>query len=402
MNKALTFFALYVAQSIPMSLISTLLPVLMRQGEFSLTTIGMLQLIKLPWILKLLWAPLVDRHTSDLKSYKRWIWASEIAYALCILAVAFLSLEVHFELILCLVVLAFVASATQDIATDALTSRAFGGDNISANRLQSMGQFAGTLIGGGLLMMLYRFLGWTPLFILMACLVLILLIPLQFYRRELATDSQSSEVISGKSIGWGDIISFFAQREAPKRCGLLLLFNAGLVGTMAMMKPYLVDLSYSLQEIGLLFSIYGACCGFVASWLAGRYLRRMPRPKALRLSAMFIAFASGLIALVAHLGLFSLGFVMLSLMALWGAYGLGTVMIYALAMDYVRPGREGTDFTLQIVLLHLSSVVVASLSGKLSQSLGYTMFFTLEFGLSLLALLYAYRFTDDRPNQQIQ
>ena len=55
-----------------MSLFSTLLPVLMRQGNFSLSTIGLLQLIKLPWILKVFWAPFVDKRTSDLGSYKSW------------------------------------------------------------------------------------------------------------------------------------------------------------------------------------------------------------------------------------------------------------------------------------------------------------------------------------------
>ena len=60
-KKLLTFFCLYIAQTIPMSFFSTVIPVMMRQENFSLSTIGLLQLIKLPWILKFLWSPLVDR-----------------------------------------------------------------------------------------------------------------------------------------------------------------------------------------------------------------------------------------------------------------------------------------------------------------------------------------------------
>ena len=48
-----TFFFLYVAQSIPSSFLSTALQVLMRENHFSLSDIGLLQLVKLPWILKL-------------------------------------------------------------------------------------------------------------------------------------------------------------------------------------------------------------------------------------------------------------------------------------------------------------------------------------------------------------
>ncbi len=50
-----TFFCLYIAQTIPMSFFSTVIPVMMRQENFSLSAIGLLQLIKLPWILKFLW-----------------------------------------------------------------------------------------------------------------------------------------------------------------------------------------------------------------------------------------------------------------------------------------------------------------------------------------------------------
>lgn len=400
-HKQLTFFSLYVAQSIPMSLISTLLPVVMRQQHFSLATIGLLQLVKLPWILKLLWAPIIDKHSDSLTSYKRWIWGSEICYALCLILVAFLRLELHFPLLLALVVLAFVCSATQDIATDALTSRSFGQDTVRANRLQAMGQFAGTILGGGVLMLVYTYLGWTLLFALLALVVLVLLIPLQLYHEALSP----RELSSGRpapSVGLGSIASFFRRSGIRSHSLMLILFNAGLVGTMAMLKPYLVDAGYSLGNIAWLFSLYGAGCGFAASFLAGRYLRRMSRAKGLYLTAGIIVLAALVVALLAQAGQTGLWAVMLSLGAVWSAYGAGTVMLYSVAMDNVRPGSEGTDFTLQIVLLHLSSLVVASLSGKLSGALGYVPFFYIELALALVSLLYIYYRYYARPHKQIQ
>lgn len=399
-HKQLTFFSLYVAQSVPMSLISTLLPVLMRQQNFSLTAIGLLQLVKLPWVLKLFWAPLVDRYTDSLDSYKRWIWGSEICYALCLLLVALLQLDIHFPLVLVLVILSFACSATQDIATDALTSRSFGADTVQANRLQAMGQFAGTLLGGGLLMIAYTYLGWTLLFLLLAFVVLIFLVPLQYYRRPI-TARRPEGARDSHRVDWGCIASFFRRPGAIKHSVLLLLFNAGLVGTMAMMKPYLVDVGYDLGKIAWLFSLYGASCGFVASFLAGSYLKRLPRRRALILTALFVVVVAIIVAFWASCQLVALWAVMLSLGALWAAYGVGTVMIYSVAMDFVRSGSEGTDFTLQIVLLHLGSLVVASLSGKLAAFLGYIPFFYLELALALVSLLYVYYCYDARPDKQI-
>ncbi|MBZ0243989.1 MAG: MFS transporter, partial [Bacteroidales bacterium] len=89
-------FSLYIAQSVPMSFFSTVVPVIMRQENYSLESIGLLQLVKLPWILKFLWAPLVDNNASTMRQYKRWIYLSELFYALIILHIGFFSLQTDF------------------------------------------------------------------------------------------------------------------------------------------------------------------------------------------------------------------------------------------------------------------------------------------------------------------
>ena len=120
-----TFFCLYIAQSIPMSFFSTVLPVIMRQQNFSLELIAMLQFLKLPWILKFLWSPFIDRTSTRLNHYKRWIFSSEMIYAAIILTVSFLDFQVTPLLIIGLIFCSFIASATQDIATDALAVISF-------------------------------------------------------------------------------------------------------------------------------------------------------------------------------------------------------------------------------------------------------------------------------------
>ena len=117
-QKFPVLFSLYIAQSVPMSFFSTVVPVIMRQEQYSLESIGLLQLVKLPWILKFLWAPFVDSHTQTGKQIRRWIVLSEVFYAVVIVGIGFLNLQTDFTLIIILMVIAFIASATQDIATD--------------------------------------------------------------------------------------------------------------------------------------------------------------------------------------------------------------------------------------------------------------------------------------------
>ena len=89
LNKYGTLLSLYLAQSIPMSFFSTVIPVIMRMESYSLEPIGYIQLIKLPWILKMLWAPLVDKTSKNKRHYRRWIILSEAFYALIILITSY-------------------------------------------------------------------------------------------------------------------------------------------------------------------------------------------------------------------------------------------------------------------------------------------------------------------------
>jgi len=79
---------------------------------------------------------------------------------------------------------------------------------------------------------------------------------------------------------------------------------------------------------------------------------------------------------------------------IWGTYGLLTVAIYTTSMDHVRPGREGTDFTIQIVITHLSGLIIAVMSGKIADSFTYSGLFFVEALLSVatfVALFFLYR-----------
>ena len=114
------FFCLYIAQSIPSSFFATALQVMMREANYSLATIGLLQLVKLPWVVKFLWSPLVDRHCLTGRDFRRCIVVSEIVYAIFIILAGHLNVTDNLYLIIFMVMLSLVASATQDIATDAL------------------------------------------------------------------------------------------------------------------------------------------------------------------------------------------------------------------------------------------------------------------------------------------
>lgn len=395
-QKYPVLFSLYIAQSIPMSFFSTVVPVIMRQEKYSLQAIGLLQLVKLPWILKFLWAPVVDNHGRTTKQLRNWIIFSELFYALVILSIGLFSLQTDFKLIVILMVIAFIASATQDIAVDIFAILQLKPSERSiGNSMQSAGSFVGSLFGTGILLIAYHYFGWTNLLLLLAVFVIFAIIPLLIYRRPVDTANEKPAAVSLK-----DIYLFFSEKGKLSQVLILIFYYSGIIGILTLLKPYLVDLGYDVKQIGFMSGIFGTSTAAIAALSGGFIVKKAGR------KISFFVFL--LISLSAALWFFvmsgskpSTSAVYTGIALLWGAYGLSTVAIYTRSMDLVRKGREGTDFTIQIVITHLSSLIIAVVSGKLGDILGYRGFFAIEVAMcliTLMVLIYAFRKKNENGN----
>jgi MFS family permease len=377
-----TLFSLYIAQSIPMSFFSTVVPVIMRQENYSLESIGLLQLVKLPWILKFLWAPLVDNNATDRKQLRRWIILSELFYAFVILSISLFSLQTDFKLIVALMVIAFIASATQDIATDIFAIRVLRPEEKSiGNGIQSGGSFIGSLFGTGVLLLAYHYLGWQYLLWILAAFVVFAIAPLLIYKPE--SDLKIVNKVRVKPI---DILLFFKEKLARKRLLVLVFYYSGLIGILAMLKPYMVDLGYNVKEIGFMSGIVGTAVAATCALLGGFIVKFIGRKPAIYLFAL-INLSVGIFFYYLSMQSPSILELYTGICLLWGAYGLSTVIIYTTSMDAVRPNSAGTDFTVQIVITHLSSMLIAIFSGKIGDMIGYNGLFGIEALMSVIAVM---------------
>lgn len=380
-QKFPTLFSLYIAQSVPMSFFSTVVPVIMRQEHYSLESIGLLQLIKLPWIFKFLWAPIVDNNAATGKQLRRWIVLSEIFYAVIIVAVGFLNLQTDFKLIITLIVMAFIASGTQDIATDVFAIRVLkGNEKCTGNGIQSAGSFIGSLFGTGVLLLAYYYFGWQALLWLLAAFVIIAVVPVCLYKPDIDIDKQNK-----RKVNIADIFGFFCNVKTLKRIPLLLLYYSGIIGILTMLKPYLVDLGYNVKQIGFMSGIVGTSVATLAALISGVIISKIGRTKSIYLFAFINLFAAFYFFTISKQPP-TLAALYAAIALVWGAYGLSTVIIYTTSMDAVRHSSQGTDFTLQIVLTHFGSLIISVLSGKVGDNFGYRGVFTAEIVLCLITI----------------
>ena len=369
------FFSLYIAQAVPMSFFTTALQVIMREQAVPLSIIGLLQVIKLPWILKVFWAPAVDRHCNTIRDYKRTIVGVEIVYALLVLLTSIFNLGAivpsSFHFLIVIILLALMASATQDIATDALAIRTSSHKQRGLlNSMQSMGSFGGSLLGSGVLLMVLHKYGWSRVAQCLSVFVLIALIPLLLQR---AT--------------WKDFGLFFRQKGISRQVIFLVLYYTGIIGVMSMLKPFMVDLGYSMKEIGFLCGIVGIGSAFVMAYPAGLFVRRWGY-KRMRVVFAFIMFLATISFVLLSLSHPTTLLLTLAIIVLWGSYGMGTVVVYTSSMQHVRAGREGTDFTVQTVITHLMGILISIICGIIANSIGYTGMFALQGAIALASFFY--------------
>ena len=245
-----------------------------------------------------------------------------------------------------------------------------------------MGSFAGAMLGGGALLLLFKQIGWNSLLPCLAIFVIIALAPLLF-NKEIAIKEKSPAQKAKRM----DFYYFFTQKGIWKQIVFLFLYYAGLIGILAMLKPYMVDLGYNMQEIGIMSGVAGTSVAFASSFAGGFILRRIGRYRSRILFSVCILLATLYFMCLSYCTPTTL-MLYIGIFLLWGSYGMATIVVYTTAMDSVREGREGTDFTIQTVITHLSGMCMAIVSGKIGDHAGYHGVFLFEVVLATTSLLF--------------
>src|SRR5437899_11081315 len=113
-KKLLWISILYFAEGLPFGIVYDVLPVYFRQNGVSLKDIGFMFFLTLPWTVKVLWSPLIDRFGER----RTWVTLCCAAMASVMIAVPLFEASQP-TLMLWLVLLAFtLASSTQVTALD--------------------------------------------------------------------------------------------------------------------------------------------------------------------------------------------------------------------------------------------------------------------------------------------
>ena len=383
-SKFAILWSLYFVQGLPYGFMVTALPVYLRGAGMSLTGIGLASWLAVPWMLKFLWAPLVDRYGGGrFGRRKSWILPLQALLALVCLTAGFVSPEEGVAPLLVLVLAMNFFAATLDIAVDGLAVDLLQAEELGkGNIAQVVGFKVGILTGGGLLVWASATIGWRGLFMAMAALIAVVALFTLRYREPVRADSGSI----------GSLIEVLtALRRAlfqPRTFWLLLFiasYKAGESMADTMLRPFFVDAGFTSGQIGLWVGTWGMVFSIAGSFFGGTLASRIPI-----YSALVITAALRIVPLVGLWWVSSGPITEAMAIAITGSLeffsGALTPAVFAFMMSRVDRKIGASHYTLLAAVEVGGKLVSGSMSGKIADSSSYSTVFGLAVLLSIALL----------------
>ena len=385
MNSPLKWFALislYLVQGLPHGFFGQAMPVLLREQGVDLKSIGLLSLVALPWALKFIWAPVLDRVSIIPGEYRRsWILAMNHTAVLVLIALSFVPLPWLTSdgvLALALVLMAVnLLTATQDIATDAVAVENLKpAERGLGNGIQVGGYRVGMVLAGGVLLSFFNHLGWQFSLLSVAALMFVGSLPLYFLKPRAHTKAEQDI--------WTQWSGFFRLDSPWLWLALIAFYKFGDAYGTQMIRPYLSDMGISLEQMGALLGIGGFIAGLSGALLGGWLAGRFPRATALMLFLALETCAMLGYTLVSEGEIVT---VWLAVIAEHVAGGMATAALFTVMMDRCREHSEGADYAFQSCVVIITGMVAGALSGYSATHLGYVGHFSVAALLCAAAIV---------------
>ncbi|CAM5115337.1 unnamed protein product [Natator depressus] len=267
-SKYVLLGGLYFVQGMPYGLQSGLLPIYLRSVGLSFSKISLAKMLYLPWILKMLWAPLVDQYHTK----QTWLVLSMSGLVLACLACATMSPETNFLPVAAMLLLMNFFASVQDIAVDGVAIGLLWQDEIGyGNTIQVVAYKLGSVLAGGGLLTLMHLLGWGVLFLLLAIIYLLAILYVWSAPElwlTLGRPSQDGQPRTRTFNPWRILQELLRVPGTLWTTGFVFLYKLGEQGTTTMFPLFLLDHGFSTQQLGfwngvvaMVFSITGSSLG---------------------------------------------------------------------------------------------------------------------------------------------
>jgi PAT family beta-lactamase induction signal transducer AmpG len=369
------------ASGLPLALTSGTLQAWLTVAGLDLKTIGIFTLVGLPYTLKFLWAPLMDRLVPPWLGRRRgWMLVTQISVALGLAAMAVTGPGQRPEILGALALVVAFLAASLDIVFDAYrTDVLLGPERGFGVAVWVNGYRCALLLASAGALLLADRIGWQMTYLLLAALMLAGVVTTLISPEPSEPGTPPASL--AEAVG-GPLKEFFTRPGVVGLLALIVLYKVGDAVAASLQTAFLIGgLGFSVSEVGYVkglgigATLIGALAGGVAMAKLGMF----------RSLLLF-----GLLQAVSNLGFMWLAWMGKSYAALMASVlienvtgGMGTVAFVALIMSLCDHRYTATQFALLSSLEALGRVFSGRPSAELVEMVGWAQFFFWSFLIAL-------------------
>ncbi|MEO8338407.1 MAG: MFS transporter [Nitrospirota bacterium] len=369
------------ASGLPLALTSGTLQAWLTVAGLDLKTIGIFTLVGLPYTVKFLWAPLMDRLVPPWLGRRRgWMLVTQMSVALGLAAMAVTGPGQRPEILGALALVVAFLSASLDIVFDAYrtdvllhSERGFGAAVwVNGYRCALLLASAGALL-------LAEHIGWQNTYLLLAALMATGVVTVLVSPEPSAPSATPASL--AEAVG-GPLKEFFSRPGVLGLLALIVFYKFGDAVAASLQTAFLIGgMGFSVSDVGYVKGL-GIGATLIGALAGGVAMVKLGMVRSLLLF--------GLLQAVSNLGFMWLAWMGKSYAALMVSIivenvtgGMGTVAFVALIMSLCDHRYTATQFAILSSLEALGRVFSGRPSAELVEMVGWAQFFFWSFVVAL-------------------
>jgi PAT family beta-lactamase induction signal transducer AmpG len=386
------------ASGLPLELTSSVLKTWMREQDVNLTVIGLFALVGLPYTLKFLQAPLLDRFSIPRMGRRRgWILIFQLALALSICGLGRTDAGRTPWLLALAAFLVTLFSASQDIVIDAYRREDLADEELGlGSSLYIAGYRAGMLLAASGGLFLADRMGFAAAYTIMAlCLFPSVLTTL--FTPEPPTPFGTPDSLKEAVVQ--PFVEYFSRANAVSILAFILLYKIGDSVAASMTAPFYIDLHFSKTEIASVVKLFGFPPILIGTAVGGAIMLRIGIHRSLWIFGALQAVSTAGFCILARSG-YSLPLLAAVIAFENLSSGMGTAAYTAFMASITNKKFTATQYALLSSLMGIPRVVASAGAGFLAQIMGWSSFFLFCTLMAIPGILLLLKFAPlARPQQ---
>jgi PAT family beta-lactamase induction signal transducer AmpG len=372
-RRMLVALVMGFASGLPLLLTISVLQAWMKEEGVDLTVIGLMALVGLPYTLKFLWAPVLDRYTIPLFGRRRgWLLLAQTALVLAIIGLSTTNPAQSPWLVALAAFWVTFFSASQDIVIDAYRREDLADEELGlGSSLYINGYRTGMLLasGGGLIMADH--IPFSMVYLIMAaCLLPGILTTL--LTPEPKTPKGTPQTLQEAIVQ--PFVEYFSRPEAIWILAFILFYKIGDSMASTMTTPFYLDIAFSKTEIGSIVKFFGFSATIAGSLAGGLIMLKIGIYRSLWIFGVLQAISTAGFALLAQIG-HSVPALAVVIAFENLSSGMGTAAYAAFMASITNQKFTATQYALLTSLMGVPRVVASAGSGFMAKTMGWEGYF---------------------------